>query len=72
MLEIHANPPSDPGAYVEWRRGEASSGVPDNGYSSWVELPDGNIYFVDYTNRGDTPPQGHLYGTVLTPHDLES
>ena len=72
MLEIHANPPSDPGAYVEGRRGEASSGVPDNGYSSWVELPDGNIYFVDYTNRGDTPPQGHLYGTVLTPRDFES
>ena len=57
-------------AYSEGQRGEASSGVPDNGYSSWVELPDGSVYFVDYTNHGDPAPFGHLYGAVLTPDDF--
>ena len=70
MLEISTNPPADPVAYSEGHRGEASSGVPDNGYSSWVELPDGNVYFVDYTNHGDPAPFGHLYGAVLTPDDF--
>lgn len=70
MLEISTNPPADPVAYSEGHRGEVSSGVPDNGYSSWVELPDGNVYFVDYTNHGDPAPFGHLYGAVLTPDDF--
>jgi hypothetical protein len=70
VLEISANPPADPVAYSEGQRGEASSGVPDNGYSSWVELPDGSVYFVDYTNHGDPAPFGHLYGAVLTPDDF--
>ena len=70
MLEISSNPPADPVAYSEGHRGEVSSGVPDNGYSSWVELPDGNVYFVDYTNHGDPAPFGHLYGAVLTPDDF--
>src|SRR5262249_42721370 len=43
---------------------------PDNGYSSWVELPDGRIYFVDYSNRGDPPPGAHLYGAYLSPADF--
>ena len=34
---------------------------PDNGYSSWLELPGGDIYLVDYTNRNDNRPMGHLY-----------
>ncbi len=48
MLEINPNPP------VEGQR-------PDNGYSSWLQLPGGEIYMVDYSNRKDTRPSGHLY-----------
>jgi hypothetical protein len=57
ILEVHANPP-----------GEGHR--PDNGYSSWLELPDGRIYFVDYSNRGDPPPGSHLYGAYLSPSDF--
>ncbi|MCI0720560.1 MAG: hypothetical protein L0338_16565, partial [Acidobacteria bacterium] len=57
MLELQANPP------VEGKR-------PDNGYSSWVELPEGQIYFVDYTNKGDQPPTAHLYGAVFSKNDF--
>jgi len=42
---------------------------PDNGYSSWVELPDGRILLVDYTNRGDKPDTSHLIGVYLDPAD---
>jgi len=43
---------------------------PDNGYSSWVELPDGRIFLVDYTNRGDPVPTAHLYGAYFSPKDF--
>src|SRR5205085_9138630 len=58
ILELQSNPPSEghtPAA--PWLPGQ-----PDNGYSSWVELPDGRIYMVDYSNRGDPAPTAHLYG----------
>jgi len=58
MLELHSNPPS-------------KSHRPDNGYSSWVELPDGSIYMVDYTNRGDPSPTAHLYGVYFSPKDFK-
>ena len=57
MLELHSNPP------LENHR-------PDNGYSSWVELPDSRIYLVDYTNRGDPAPNAHLYGVYFSPDDF--
>ena len=49
----------------------AEGKTPDHGYSSWVQLPDGNIYFVDYSNRGDTPPSSHIYAAVLMPDDFK-
>ena len=58
MLEVRENPP------IPGKR-------PDNGYSSWVELPDGSIYMVDYTNKGDRPPVGHLYAAHFTLEDFE-
>ena len=58
MLEVHANPP-------------LPNHNPDNGYSSWVELPDGRIFMVDYTNRGDPSPTSHLYGVYFSPEDFE-
>ncbi len=57
MLELHANPPS-------------KDHKPDNGYSSWVELPDRRIFLVDYTNRGDPSPTAHLYGVYFSPHNF--
>lgn len=57
MLEINPNPP------VTGRR-------PDNGYSSWLELPGGDIYMVDYTTRGDAPPQSHLYAARFRAGDF--
>ena len=59
MLELHPNPPS-------------KDHQPDNGYSSWVELPDGRIIMVDYTNRGDPAPTAHLYGVYFSPDDFAS
>ena len=38
MLEIQPNPPG-------------ADKRPDNGYSSWLQLPDGDIFLVDYTNQ---------------------
>jgi hypothetical protein len=58
MLELHRNWPS------EGHR-------PDNGYSSWVELPDRRIFMVDYTNQGDPAPTAHLYGVYLSPDDFD-
>jgi hypothetical protein len=58
VVEIHGNPP------------RADDYAPDNGYSSWLELPDGSIYFVDYTNRGDPKPTSHLYRARFTLNDL--
>ena len=58
-LELRSNPPR-PGA------------TSDNGYSSWLERADGSIYFVDYSNRDDPPPTGHLYSLNLSPKDFEA
>lgn len=58
MLEINPNPPS-PGKRA------------DNGYSSWLTLPDGSIYLVDYSNRNDKAPAGHLYAAQFRLEDFE-
>jgi len=73
MLELHSNPPSEghlasPGFGNPVLRTER--GRPDNGYSSWTELPDGRVYVVDYTNKGDPPPTAHLYGVYFSPDDF--
>jgi hypothetical protein len=57
MLEINPNPP------VPGRR-------PDNGYSSWLHLPGGDIYMADYTTRGDAPPMSHLYAARFRAEDF--
>lgn len=49
VLVVRANPPDNPNY------------SPDNGYSSWVQMPDGSIYLVDYTTHGDPKPTSHLY-----------
>ena len=59
MLELHANTPS------EGHR-------PDNGYSSWVELEDGRIFMVDYSNRGDPYTNSHVYGVYFSPADFQT
>lgn len=56
-LELRANPPRP-------------DHRPDNGYSSWLEREDGSIFFVDYTNRDDAPPTGHLYSMRFSPADF--
>ena len=43
---------------------------PDHGYSSWLTLEDGRIFFVDYTNFGDPQGNSHLVGVYLDPEDL--
>jgi len=43
---------------------------PDHGYSSWLILKDGSIYFVDYTNRGDKPGKSHLVGARFRPEEV--
>jgi len=58
ILEINPNPPVE---------GKSS----DNGYSSWLQLPDGDIYLVDYTTRGDPRPTGHLYAARFKAADFE-
>jgi hypothetical protein len=57
MLEINPNPPQP-------------HRNPDNGYSSWVQLPSGEIYLTDYTTRGDPPPAGHLYAARFSANDF--
>jgi hypothetical protein len=57
ILEINPNPP------VEGHR-------PDNGYSSWLQLPGGDILMVDYSNRGDKAPAGHLYAARFSLKDF--
>ena len=57
LIQIHANVPFQ----EPW---------PDNGYSSWLTLPDGRIFFVDYTNCSDRPSTSHLVGAYLTFEDL--
>ena len=58
VMVVHDNPPRPDGLR------------PDNGYSSWVELPDGSIYMVDYTNNGDVASTSHLYAVRFTPDDF--
>lgn len=57
MLEVRANPPV------------AGKGT-DHGYSSWLEEKDGSIYMVDYSNRDDPSPTGHLYSMRFSPADF--
>lgn len=57
ILVVQANPP------VEGKR-------PDHGYSSWLPLPDGSVYLVDYTNRDDPSPLSHLYSARFSPADF--
>lgn len=56
LIQIHANHPDQKPS-------------PDHGYSSWLELPDGRIFLVDYTNCGDQPHKSHLVGVYLHPED---
>lgn len=44
---------------------------PDHGYSSWVELPNGQIFLVDYTNLGDQPGKSHLVGIYIDEKDYK-
>jgi hypothetical protein len=57
LIQIHANHPEQ----KPW---------PDNGYSSWLPLADGRIFFVDYTNCGDEPGKSHLVGVYLDKEDI--
>ena len=58
MVIVKANPPDD------------KNYAPDNGYSSWLELPDSSIYMVDYTTHGDLKPTSHLYRAKFQVSDL--
>ena len=58
ILVVRANPPRNPDY------------PPDNGYSSWLAMPDGGIYMVDYTNRGDPKPTSHLYRARFSTRDF--
>ena len=60
MLVVKANPPKDP----EY--------APDNGYSSFLLMPDGGIYLVDYTTQGDPKPTSHLYRARFSVRDFGS
>lgn len=57
LIQIHGNHP-------------AQKPNPDHGYSSWLTLEDGRIYFVDYTNYGDKPHKSHLVGVYIEPEDI--
>ena len=57
LVQIHVNVPGG----IPWT---------DHGYSSWVELPDGHIFSVDYTNYGDAPDTSHLVGVHMDSHDI--
>jgi hypothetical protein len=43
---------------------------PDHGYSSWLTLPDGRIFLVDYSNRNDPAGKSHLVGVYIDRADL--
>lgn len=58
FVQIHANHPDQ----KPW---------PDHGYSSWVQLADGRILVVDYTNCGDEPGTSHLVGVHLELQDIQ-
>lgn len=57
MIQIHGNHPDQPPA-------------PDHGYSSWLALENGRVFFVDYTNYGDPGGNSHLVGVDLEPEDF--
>ncbi len=57
MIQIHGNHPDQPPG-------------PDHGYSSWIQLDNGQIYFVDYTNYGDPAGNSHLVGVYLGAEDV--
>lgn len=57
LIQIHGNHP-------------AQLPAPDHGYSSWIQLADGRVYLVDYTNYGDSPGNSHLVGVYLEPEDI--
>jgi hypothetical protein len=44
----------------------------DNGYSSWVVMPDGSIQFVDYSSYGDPPGKAHIVGLRFRPEEIPS
>ena len=39
----------------------------DNGYSGWVQLPNGDLYVVNYTN--DDAPRAHIRGYLVSRED---
>ena len=41
---------------------EATAAGCDQGYSGWVELPDGRIFVVNYTDDGSRTVKGGSYG----------
>ena len=57
LIQIHGNHP-------------AQQPYPDHGYSSWLLLEDGRVYFVDYTNHGDRPNKSHLVAAFIEPEDI--
>jgi len=58
LIQIHGNHPDQ----RPWR---------DHGYSSWVQLADGRILPIDYTNCGDEPGTSHLVGVHLHLEDIQ-
>ena len=44
----------------------------DNGYSTWLRFADGEILFLDYTNRGDPYGQSHVVGCRLREDDFRT
>ena len=59
LIQIHANHPEQ-------------KPNPDHGYSSWLNLDDGRIFLVDYTNYGDFSSTSHLVGVHINPEDLRN
>ncbi|WP_438481333.1 sialidase family protein [Oleiharenicola lentus] len=57
LIQIHSNP-------------IGPKHRPDHGYTSWLQLKDGRILLVDYTNRGDAPGKSHLVAVYINPEDL--
>ena len=47
-----------------------SSSLPDHGYSSWIEFPDGEIFLIDYTNEESPPGRALLKGYRLRAEDF--
>ncbi len=59
LVLLHGNPPGE-------------DKVLDNGYSSWVVMPDGSIQFVDYSSQGDPPSKAHIVGLRFRPEEIPS